>query len=374
MECATRIPYVNLAGQHAALKNELLAAVGRVLDSGHFVLGPEVAEFEKRFAKLCGVRYAVGVNSGTDAIVMALRALSVGPGDEVITVANSFVTSASAIVAVGAKPVFVDVRGDYTMDPALIEPVLTPRTKAILPVHLTGCPSDMDMIGAIAKQHRLAVIEDCAQAVYAEYHGRRVGSLGDVGCFSLHPLKTLNACGDGGVLTTNDPQLHEQFKILRNNGFVNRDECVIWSSNSRLDSIQAAMLLVKMNYAEEWTEQRRANARLYRERLGGLPQIQLPQDKAEERPAYHTFVIQADRRDELASFLAERGVDTKIHYPIPIHRQPVAKDLGCVPGALPVTERQSKRILSLPIYPALGKENIDYISQCIHDFYQKGRT
>jgi dTDP-4-amino-4,6-dideoxygalactose transaminase len=365
------IPYVNLAAQHAPIKDELLAAVSSVIDRGQFILGDEVAEFERRFAELCGVRYAVGVNSGTDALILALKALGIGPGDEVITVPNSFVASTSCIVLLGAHPVFVDVRADYNMDPALIEQAITSRTRAILPVHLTGRPADMDPILEIARNHRLQVIEDCAQAVSAEYRGKRVGSFGIVGCFSLHPLKTLNACGDGGMLTTDDADLAEQFGILRNIGLKTRDDCVVWSGNSRLDTIQAAMLLVKLNYLDEWTEQRRTNARFYQEKLASLPQVQVPMDKPYERAVYHAFIIQADNRDELRAHLAERGIGTAIHYPVPIHLHRAARNLGCGPGSFPVAERQAQRILSLPIYPELGDTRLKYVVDSIHSFNQE---
>ncbi len=227
------VPYVNIAAQHAVIKDKLLAAIGSVIDHGRFIMSAEVAEFEQKFAELCRVRYAVGVNSGTDALILSLKALGVGPGDEVITVPNSFIASTSCIALVGARPVFVDVCEDYNMDPSLLEQAITSRTRAILPVHLTGRPADMDPIIAVARAHGLYVIEDCSQAVCAEYKGRRVGSLGHIGCFSLHPLKTLNACGDGGVLTTNEDGMYEELKLLRNFGLRTRDECAMWGHNSR---------------------------------------------------------------------------------------------------------------------------------------------
>jgi len=365
-----RIPHVNIATQHAAIKDELLTAIGRVIDRGQFVLGDEVTEFEHRFAELCGVRYAVGLNSGTDALILALKALGIGSGDEVITVPNSFVASTSCIALLGARPVFVDVREDYNINPALIEQVITPRSRAILPVHLTGRPADMDPILEVARIYRLHVIEDCAQAVIAEYKGKRVGSFGFAGCFSLHPLKTLNACGDGGVLTTDDTCLAEQVRILRNIGLKTRDECVVWSGNSRLDTVQAAVLLVKLNYLEAWTEKRRANARFYQEHLGGLPQLQVPTDKPHERAVYHTFVIQADYRDELQAHLSKMGIGTAIHYPIPIHLQNVARDLGYRPGSFPIAERQAQRILSLPVYAELEEAELKYVADSIRGFYR----
>jgi dTDP-4-amino-4,6-dideoxygalactose transaminase len=354
------IPYVNLFAQHTPIKDKLLAAVGRVIDRGQFILGDEVTEFERRFAEICGVRYAVGVNSGTDALILALKAIGISPGDEVITVPNSFISSASCIVLLGARPVFVDVRDDYNIDPTLIEQVITPRTRAIIPVHLTGRPVDMDPILEVAQIHSLYVIEDCAQAVTAEYKGKHVGSLGIVGCFSLHPLKTLNACGDGGVLTTDDADLAEKFRILRNIGLKTRDDCVVWSGNSRLDTLQAAILLVKLNYLEAWTE-----------KLAGLAQVQVPCDKPYERAVYHTFVIQADYRHELQAHLAKCGIGTAIHYPVPIHLHKAALDLGYKSGSFPVVERQAQRILSLPVYPELGENELKYVVDGIRSFYQE---
>jgi dTDP-4-amino-4,6-dideoxygalactose transaminase len=364
-----KVPYVDIAGQHAALKAELLEAVAQVLDRGSFILGNEVVVFEERFASLCGVPHAVGLNSGTDALILALRALDIGRGDEVITAPNSFVASASCIAVVGATPVFVDVRDDYNLDPALLERAINPRTRAIIPVHLTGRPADMDPILEVARSHGLHVIEDCAQAVVAEYKGKRVGSFGTFGCFSLHPLKTLNACGDGGMLTTRDPELAERIRLLRNLGLKTREDAVVWSSNSRLDSIQAALLLVKLKYLEHWTERRRANARIYQEKLAGLPRVQTPDERPFEKAVYHTFVVQAERRDSLRKFLADRGIQSNIHYPIPIHLQTVARSLGYGPGSFPVAEAQAQRILSLPVFPALTSEEIQYVASQIHEFY-----
>ncbi len=365
------IPYINLAAQHAPIKDGLLAAIGCVIDGGQFILGDEVAEFEHRFATLCGVRYAVGLNSGTDALILALKAMGIGPGDEVITAPNSFVASTSCITLLGARPVFVDVSDDYNIDPTLIEQAITSRTRAILVVHLTGRPADMDPILEIARIHRLQAIEDCAQAVIAEYKGRVVGSFGIAGCFSMHPLKTLNACGDGGMLTTNDTDLAEQIRILRNVGLKTRDDCVMWSGNSRLDTIQAAILLVKLSYLKAWTEKRRANARFYQAHLSDLPQIQVPVDQPHERAVYHTFVIQADNRDALRVFLAECHIGTAIHYPVPIHWHTAARDLGYERGSFPVAERQAQRILSLPVYPELGDDELKYIVDSIRSFYQE---
>ena len=345
-----------------------------MLDHGQFILGDEVDEFERLFAELCGTSYAVGVNSGTDALILSLKALGVGPGDEVITVSNSFVASTGCVALVGASPVFIDVREDYNMDPGLIEAAITEKTKAILLVHLTGRPADMDPIMEVARKHGLYVVEDSAQAVGAEYKGQRVGSFGDVGCFSLHPLKTLNACGDGGVLTTNDVSLYKDLKILRNLGLRTRDDCVVWGLNSRLDTLQAAILICKLDHMNEWTDKRRANAWFYQELLENVPQVICPVEKSYERSVYHTFVIQADRRDGLREYLSNSGIGTAIHYPIPIHLHKAAENLGYGVGSFPVTERQAGKILSLPVYPELLADQMEYVVTTLHNFYKQAAS
>lgn len=368
-----KIPYVNIAAQHKPIKGILLSAIENVIDRGQFVLGDEVDEFESRFAELCGVRFAISVNSGTDALIFALRSLEIGPGDEVITVPNSFIASTSCIILVGAKSVFVDVREDFNMDPGQIERAITSRTKAILPVHLTGRPSDMDPIIQIAEKHGLYVVEDSAQAVLAEYRQRRVGSFGSANCFSLHPLKTLSACGDGGVVTTNDEAIYEKVKVLRNHGLKTRNDCITWSGNSRLDNIQAAILLVKLTYLEKWTEKRRSNALFYQKNLGHIASLVCPSEREHEKAVYHTFIIQAEQRDELQAHLVEKGIETAVHYPVPIHLHPVAAGLGYNKGDFPVAEQQSQRILSLPIYPELDEDKLRYVVDAIEEFYNKQR-
>ncbi len=371
MQCIVKVPFVDLAAQNGAIKDELLSAVSHVLDSGQFIHGKEVGDFERAFADLCDAKFALGVNSGTDALIMALRALEIGKGDEVITVANSYVTTASSIAYVGAKPVFIDVKDDYTMDPALLKQAVTERTKAVIPVHLTGRPADMTAICKIAKGHDLYVVEDAAQAAYAELNGKKVGLFGDIGCFSFHPLKVLNACGDGGALITNNEKIHEKLLLYGNNGIFDRNYCKVWSSNSRLDTVQAAILLVKMKYVPAWIEARQKNANLYRKLLKSERHVQCPVDQGNEKATYHLFVIQADRRDQLKDYLAQQGIATAIHYPIPIHFQEASRSLGYQEGSLPVTERQSKRILSLPVYPELGEDNLRYVADSIREFYQK---
>lgn len=366
---AVKVPYLDLPAQHRPLKAELLEAVGGVIDRGQFILGPEVAAFEAGLAAQCGTKHAVGLNSGTDALILALRALGIGRGDEVVTAANSFVASASCVALAGATPVLVDVRDDYNMDPAALERAITPRTKAVIPVHLTGRPADMDPIMTIARKRGLFVVEDCAQAIAAEYRGRRVGSFGSIGCFSLHPLKTLNACGDGGAAVTDDPVLRDKIVLMRNLGLQSRENCTVWSSNSRLDTVQAAMLLVKLKHLDAWTDGRRRNAAFYQEALAGIPGLAVPRDQAHEKAVYHTFIVQAERRDELKAFLAARGIDTAIHYPRPIHLQDVAAPLGKPAGSFPAAERQAGRILSLPVYPELTREQLEWVAASIRAFY-----
>jgi dTDP-4-amino-4,6-dideoxygalactose transaminase len=371
------VPYVDLVGQYAPLKPALLDAVERVLDHGQFILGPEVEEFEARFADLCGTRFAIGVASGTDALVLALRALDIGSGDEVITPPNSFVATASAIAVVGARPVFVDVRDDLNIDPEAISSAVTPRTRAIVPVHLTGRPAAMEAILDVASRHGLAVVEDCAQAVLAELGGRRVGSFGEIGCFSLHPLKTLSAAGDAGVLTTDDEGLARKLRLLRNIGLESRDDAVLWSTNSRLDTVQAAIMLAKLPHVEAWTEARRSIAATYRGALGEATGVSVPTERPNERAVYHTFVIHAEARDDLRAHLERMRIGTAVHYPVPIHLQSVGRALGYGPGDFPVAERQAERILSLPVHHGLTDAQRDYVVAGVLGFastHAKGRA
>tara|TARA_Y100000588_G_scaffold114184_1_gene125324 strand:+ start:424 stop:1554 length:1131 start_codon:yes stop_codon:yes gene_type:complete len=367
------VPFTNLASQHSLIKEELMQAVEKVLNHGKFVLGDEVNQFEKQFADLCGVNFAVGVNSGTDALILSLQALGIGPGAEVITVPNSFVATASCISVVGAAPVFVDVQQDLNINTEQIERAITSKTRAIIPVHMTGHPADMSAIIKIAKSYGLAIIEDSAQAVCSEYNGQMVGSFGSVGCFSLHPLKTLNACGDGGVVTTNDEKIYNKIRLLRNMGLEKRDNAKIWSSNSRLDTIQAALLLVKLSYLEQWIKQRISNAHFYQKELGDINEISIPKDSINGKSTYHTFVIQAQDRDDLKQYLKTNGISTAIHYPIPIHLQKAANYLKYKLGDFPVAEKQSKMILSLPIYHGIDSPKLKFVSDHIRTFYNYPR-
>lgn len=364
-----KVPYVDLGGQYGPFKEEVLAALEAVLDSGQFILGPQVAAFEQEFAALCGVKYAIGVANGTDALILPMRALGIGAGDEVIVPPNSYLASASAVALAGATPVFVDVRDDYNLDPAKIEAAITPRTKAIVAVHLTGRPADMQAIQAIADAHGLVVFEDAAQAVGARYQGQGVGSFGKAAGFSLHPLKNLSAGGDAGVITTNDDDLYRHLLMARTHGHRNRDECAFWSFNSRLDTLQAAILLVKMRYLEGWTRRRRQIAAYYHDRLSAY--CWTPTDQPHEYAVYHTCIIQTEKRDALRDFLAANGVDTKVHYPIPIHLQDSAAYLGYKQGDFPVTERHTRTMLSLPVFPELTDAQVEYVAEQSIRFFSK---
>ena len=362
------VKYLDLQKQ---FKDEALwAALKEQFETCQFVMGPEVEKFESNFARLCQTPYALGVNSGTDAIFLALKALDIGPGNEVITVPNSFVATAGAIVATGAKPVFVDVGPDYNVDVELIKPAITDRTKAILPVHLTGNPADMLKIMEIARQSDLYVIEDAAQAVTASINGQPVGSFGDVGCFSLHPLKNLNVCGDGGAITAKSEEIYEKIKLLRNHGLKNRDEIEFFGYNSRMDTIQATVANYVMKHLKKVTETRRRNARIYDRELKGLNGlVTLPPRKVEFEQVFHTYVIQVKNREELIGYLDRHNVETKIHYPILIHLQKPCQKLEYKKGDFPVCEKQADSILTLPIHQYLSEKQLYYIIDLIKEFY-----
>ena len=369
-ECAERnVPYVNMAAQWAEEREALLPIVERVLAEGHWVGGAEIAEFEAAAARLCGVAHAVALNSGTDALALGMAALGIGSEDEVITPPNSFIASTAAIVQLGARPVFVDVRDDQNIDPERIEAAITDKTKAIMPVHLTGRIADMAPIMEIAERHGLQVVEDAAQSVGSRYDDRTSGSFGRVGCFSTHPLKNLNACGDGGFLTTDDDEIAEAVRAARNHGLVTRETVARFGQVSRMDSLQAAILHFRLGRLDDTVRRRRANAALYRERLDP-ERVFIPEDRDREFNTYHTLVIQVDRRDELRAFLQAQGVGTAIHYPVPIHLQPASAGLGCRAGDFPVTERQAGRILTLPINQTLSPDDISYVADRVNEFFK----
>ncbi len=362
------IPFVDLARQFRGIEPELTQAFGDVGHSGGYVMGEPLESFERKVADFLGVSCAIGVADGSDALFLILKALGIGPGDEVITATNSFIASAWVIVAVGAKPVFADVCEDFNIDPASISSKITSRTRAIIPVHLTGRPAAMNEINAIAQRHGLHVVEDAAQAIGARYHGKRVGGLGIAAGFSLHPLKNLGVYGDGGLIITNNDELAAKLRKLRNHGLRNRDECEIWGFNSRLDTLQAAFAEIKLSRLESWNSRCREIASIYREHLGAY--VNVPVDREWEECVYHNFVIRTERRDQLMEHLRHNGVDTRIHYPIPIHLQDAAKDLGYKEGDFPRAELYAKTMISLPIYPELEDDEVNWVVTAVKSYFE----
>jgi len=362
------VPFVDLKQQYLSIKDEVLAAVAGVFESTQFVLGKEVAAFEEEFASYSGARYGVAVNSGTSALHLALLAAGVGPGDEVITVPFTFVATTAAVWYTGAKPVFVDVDPEsYCMDSARIEEAITPRTRAILPVHLYGQAADMDAISAIARRHGLPVIEDAAQAHGAEYRGRRCGSIGEMGCFSFYPGKNLGAYGEGGMVTTNNPELARQIRILRDWGAEKKYHHVLKGFNYRMEGVQGAILRVKLRYLEQWTEARRANATLYSRALADS-NLHLPKEAPGNRHVYHVYGVMTPRRRELMDALEAQGVQTGIHYPVPVHLLPAYSDLNYQAGDFPIAERLASEELSLPMFPELAESQIDAVVSAIEEY------
>jgi dTDP-4-amino-4,6-dideoxygalactose transaminase len=358
------IKLVDLQRQYQSIREEVLTALDAALSSMELFLGPNTRSFEREFADYCGAAEAVGVGSGTDALYLALRACDVGPGAEVITVANTFIATVEAIVMVGAKPVFVDVDPQTaTMDPEQVAAAITPRTRALMPVHLYGQAADMDPLLAIAREHGLYVIEDAAQAQGARYHGRRVGTFGDIGAFSLYYSKNLGAYGEAGVVTTDNPGLAARIRMLRDHGSRERYQHELIGMNSRLDELQAAILRVKLRRLEDWNRQRRALALAYTDRLRGI--VTTPAERAASEHIYYTYVIGTEDRDGLRAALAARGIQTGIHYPMPLHLQPACADFACPPGSLPVTEWLAGRILSLPMFPELSEHEIDRVCNAV---------
>ena len=363
------VPYVDLATQWQDERKDLLPIIESVMSSGQFVGGEAVEHFEHKAAELCGTQYCVALNSGTDALGLGLLALGVCAGDEVITPPNSFIASTAAIVHLKAKPVFVDVQPDQNIDPNQIEKAITPKTKAIMVVHLTGRIADMSAILKIADAHNIPVIEDAAQSVGSKYSDRPSGSIGKIGCFSAHPLKNLNACGDAGFLTTDNSDIARQVRLSRNHGLADRNVVEQFGNVSRMDSLQAAILEYRLSRLALLIDRRRKNADMYRDLLDSS-HIYVPEELNEEFNSYHTFVIQCDNRDELQHYLLEQGIETVMHYPVPIHLQPAASSLGYSKGDFPVSETQSERILTLPIHQYLQEDTIIQISNCINTFFK----
>ncbi len=365
-----KIPFVDLQAAYDQWREELDSAVSTVMSSGWYILGEEVRQFEQEFATYLGLPHAIGVASGTDAILLALRAMGVGPGDEVITVSHTAVATIAAIELAGAKPVLIDVDPlTYTLDPFLIEQAITPHTKVILPVHLYGHPADMEMILEVARSHQLQVLEDCAQAHGAVYNGQKVGTLADAATFSFYPTKNLGAMGDGGAIVTHNPELAERLNLLRQYGWRERYVSDVAGYNSRLDELQAAVLRVRLRHLDEENLARRMGVQQYRQRLASVA-ITRPQEMRNCQHVYHLFAIQSEHRDALQVYLRDKEIGTAVHYPVPVHLQPAYQRLGYAPGSLPVTERLAARTLSLPLYPQIPEQHIHNVAQAINEFFK----
>jgi dTDP-4-amino-4,6-dideoxygalactose transaminase len=363
------VPQLDLAAQYAAIGSEIREAVEKVLASQQFVLGPEGAALEQEIARLCGVAHGVGVGSGTDALVVALRACGVGPNDEVLLPPFTFVATGNAVSALGAVPVFADIRPEtYNVDPAEFERRVTPRTRAIVVVHLYGLAADMDPIVAFAKSRRLPVIEDNAQAIGASYKGRRTGSLGDAACLSFYPTKNLGAYGDAGMVVSNSLELSERIRTLRNHGQTAKYFSIESGWNNRLDEIQAAILRVKLRHLSNWQRARQANAAEYRRLLNQIPGVMPPIAPEGFEHVFHQYTIRIERRDALQQFLSERKIGSAVYYPHPLHLQPLYASLGHKPGDFPHAERAAQEVLSLPMYPELRKEQIARVVEAIAEF------
>jgi dTDP-4-amino-4,6-dideoxygalactose transaminase len=363
------IPLVDLHAQYVPLKDEIFTGMEKVFESMHLFLGENVQALEKDFAQFCGAQYGVGVSDGTSALQIILRAMDIGPGDEVITVSHTFIATAEAIVLAGAKPVFVDIYPDTClMDVTQVEQKITPRTKAILPVHLYGQTVDMDPLLEIAARHHVKVIEDACQAHGATYNGRRAGSLGDAAGFSFYYSKNLGALGEGGFITTSDPEIYRKARMIRDHGSERRYYHDLIGINGRLDEIQAVVLRAKLAHLPEYNQLRRGHAQKYKKLLAGLP-VAAPTEWEGNEHIYHMYVIQAPRRDELQVWLKEHGVGTGIHYPVPIHLQKAMGNLGYKPGDMPVTEKTVEKILSLPMYPEMTDDQINAVVEALKSFY-----
>jgi dTDP-4-amino-4,6-dideoxygalactose transaminase len=360
------VPFLDLKAQHSSIREEVSKAIQDVFDTCAFAGGPFVEKFEEQFAEFCGCKFSVGVGSGTDALWLTLLALGIGPGDEVVTVANTFIATAEAISLCGARPVFVDVdESTYTMDPQAVERSITARTRAIIPVHLFGQVADMDPIIDIARSRSVPVIEDACQAHGAEYKGRRAGSMGLAAAFSFYPGKNLGACGEAGAIVTNDSEIARKARVFRDHGQEKKYMHTVVGWNARMDGLQAAILSVKLKHIEDWNEKRRRNAGTYNELLAGLPGITLPREAHSNRHVFHVYAIRVPGRDCLKTRLGEEGVNCAIHYPVPIHLQKAYCGLGLKQGSLPIAERCAEEFLSLPMFPELKQNALEYVSDAI---------
>lgn len=363
-----KVPFIDLQQRYQDEKEELLACVDRILSKGHLVMTEEVGAFEQRVAEFTGAKHCVSCGNGTDALMLALWALGIGKGDEVITTPISFVASTGSIAHVGATPVYADVREDQNIDPAEIEKKITPRTKAIMPVHWSGRIADMDAIMAIARKHNLKVIEDAAQTMGAFYKGRHGGTFGDVGTFSAHPLKNLNAIGDGGFLVTGDEEVANKIRLYRNHGLKDRDTCLFYGVNSRLDSLNAEILMYRLTRLKSVIERRQRNVDLYRKHIRAK-EVFMPADKDYETNAYVMMITQSERRDELQKFLLGRGVQSLVYYGTPLHLHPAAQRFGFKRGDFPKAEHQADRVLALPHHQQLSEEQVVYAAEAVNAFY-----
>ncbi|MBC8333341.1 MAG: DegT/DnrJ/EryC1/StrS family aminotransferase [Anaerolineae bacterium] len=364
----TKTPLLNLVAQYQSIQPEINAAIQRVLDSGHFILGDEVASLENEVAEYLGAAHGIGVASGTDALILALRALEIGPGDEVIIPAYTFFATAGAVLHVGARPVLVDIDPHtYCIDVEKMQAAISPVTKAVIPVHLYGHPAEMDAINAIAEEHGLKVIEDNAQAFGAEYKGRKTGALGDVGCLSFFPSKNLGGYGDGGMLVTDDPALADKLRMLRTHGWQRKYFPEILGYNSRLDALQGAILRVKLPHLDAWNDRRRELAATYHERLSGLAGLTTPYEAPDTRHVYHLYVLQLSQRDQLKGALKAAGIATGVYYPQPLHLTRPCHDLDYQEGAFPITEKASRETLAIPIYPEMTSAQVEMVAKTIKE-------
>jgi len=375
--CVNTIPPFDLSEQFDAIGAEINAAVLEVLASGRYIGGPPVEGFEQQFAHYIGTSECIACNSGTDALYLALRALNIGPGDEVITTPFTFIATAEVITAVGATPVFVDIDGQtFNLDLTQVEAAITDRSRAVIPVHLFGQPVNMTRLMAIAQQHNLWVVEDCAQATGAEWAGQRVGAIGHIGCFSFYPTKNLGACGDGGAITTNDPAIASTLRVLRDHGRRGTYYYEMLGVNSRLDALQASILQIKLRHLDTWNAQRRKVAQRYHQRLSPLPRLRLPQELEGGTSVWNQYTIRltapasqsdASFRDQVRQKLQAKGVLSMVYYPLPLHRQPVYQHLGYGLGSLPLAEQAANDVLSLPMFPEIRPEIQDQVVYCLKD-------
>lgn len=364
-----KIPFVDLGPPHSPLLDSLHARFEQTLLSGDFILGNFTEQFERKVAGWCHRKYGVAVNSGTDALYLGLRALRIGSGDEVILPSNVFIAVAAAVSMTGAKPVFADIGDDLNIDPSSIRKNLSSRTRAVIAVHLTGRPCRIDSIRSLCKENKIHLVEDCAQSLGAAWNKKPLGSFGIISCFSFHPLKTLSACGDAGMILCDSKVLRDRLRRLRNLGLQSRNNCLEWSLHSRMDNLQAALLLEKSKYFQKNVAQKRRIAAIYNKSLSGIPDIALPVDPPCSYPVFSLYMLLSPARDRLSLYLKRRGIETAIHYPVPIHLQTIGKQLGYRKGSLPRTEKACKQILSLPIYPHLADDDVHYICSTIRSFF-----